>query len=179
MLWPTPHESPTGKQENKNHSSPLKQLELSHDVFRGNKDSTLAAVIKPSEQFEQCAEAVLNDIDEKSGVEVLTPSRSRVRFPNSWKSVYHYYETEYLPMVWLLIRLEVSLGRTADCEQIFSDSFRSLFNKDEITKATEPQLCSRRNGYFTFRKTTVLSVFLDRIIQTRRKQYSSWDYYDC
>jgi hypothetical protein len=122
--------------------------------------STLAAVIKPSEQFKQCAEAVLNDIDEKSGVEVLTPSRSRLRFPSSWKRVYSYYETEYLPKVWLLIRLEVSLGRSADCEQIFSDSFRSLFNKDEITKATEPQLCSCRNGYFTFRKATVLSVFI-------------------
>ncbi|KAK9646405.1 hypothetical protein HCH54_005155 [Aspergillus fumigatus] len=92
--------------------------------------STLAAVIQPSEQFRQCAEAVLNDIDEKSGVEVLTPSRSRLRFPNSWKRVYHYYETEYLP-------------------KIFSDSFQSLFNKDEITKATEPQLCSCRNGYFS------------------------------
>lgn len=44
---------------------------------------------------------------------------------------------------------EVSLGRSADCEQIFSDSFQSLFNKDEITKATEPQLCSCRNGYFS------------------------------
>ncbi|KAE8386925.1 hypothetical protein BDV23DRAFT_162207 [Aspergillus alliaceus] len=101
----------------------------------------IAALINPSKEFRQYVDISLNDIDEKNDVEVLTQSRSRLKFPASWERVYRQYESEYLP-------------------KIFSDDFRSLFDKDEVTKATEPQLCSCRDGHFTFSKTTVLSVFI-------------------
>ncbi|KAB8256784.1 hypothetical protein BDV32DRAFT_128495 [Aspergillus pseudonomiae] len=110
--------------------------------------SDIAAVIIPSDEFKKHVAASSSEVDEGSGVEVLTPSRSRLRFPSSWERVYRDYETEYLPM-------------------IFSDHFQSLFNKNEITKATDPQLCNCRDGLFTFSETTVLSVFIIFEVRSR------------
>ncbi|GMG22201.1 hypothetical protein BDV35DRAFT_145527 [Aspergillus flavus] len=121
----------------------------------------IAAIIIPSNEFKKHVAASSSEVDEGSGVKVLTPSRSRLRFPSSWERVYHDYETEYLPMVWIFIRLLNNLcEKHTDKHQIFSDHFQSLFNKNEVTKATDPQLCNCRDGLFTFSETTVLSVFI-------------------